>query len=68
MCSTCNAVANTRVIHCQRCDLCFDGMDHHCVWANKCIAAGNMFEFGLFIFSIIVLFVYSIAMSYSAAL
>lgn len=63
VCGSCNAVANSEVVHCSRCDLCFDGFDHHCVWANKCIARGNMPEFVAFVVSGGLLFVYSTLMA-----
>lgn len=66
MCTTCNSIANSKIIHCSRCNVCFDGMDHHCVWVNKCIADGNIKEFYAFLASAVFLFVYCAVMSITA--
>ena len=31
-----------RVHHCDDCDLCIEGLDHHCPWIGKCIGKKNM--------------------------
>ena len=30
-----------RAYHCSTCDRCVFKMDHHCVWINNCVGAGN---------------------------
>eukprot|EP00392_Amoebophrya_sp_AT5.2_P000351 g351.t1 len=37
------------MFHCDFCDTCIQGFDHHCPWTGKCIGKGNMHEFQLFI-------------------
>ena len=36
---------NNRVEHCEDCGVCFENMDHHCVWMGKCIAKNNTRSF-----------------------
>jgi len=36
--------------HCEYCDVCIIGYDHHCVWSSKCIGRGNIFQFNAFLF------------------
>lgn len=38
-----------RVVHCDDCDVCIVGYDHHCPWTSKCIGRGNMLSFQAFI-------------------
>ena len=37
-------------IHCDQCNACIIGYDHHCPWTGKCIGDGNKNYFRLFIF------------------
>jgi len=66
VCSKCNTVASPYVVHCDRCDLCFEGFDHHCVWASKCIAQGNQTEFKLFASVGGIILLYSLFMALTA--
>ena len=31
--------------HCEDCQVCVDGIDHHCVFFSKCIAKNNLCYF-----------------------
>ena len=53
-----NKEKNTR--HCNDCDICVEGNDHHCPWTGKCIGAKNYKSFITFVISIFVLFGYAI--------
>ena len=32
-------------IHCDDCDVCILGHDHHCIFFSKCIGSGNIYPF-----------------------
>ena len=42
-CSFCKCFFNpyNRVEHCEDCGVCFEKMDHHCIWMGKCVAKNN---------------------------
>lgn len=63
VCTKCNTIASSQVVHCSRCDVCFDGFDHHCVWASKCIANNNLFEFYGFIGGVALMLIYFFTMN-----
>ena len=44
--------------HCYDCDVCYEGLDHHCPWTGKCIAKRNSTSFYIFIASILFIFCY----------
>ena len=46
--------------HCKFCNICIEGMDHHCPWTGKCIGKRNIFPFYIFVFSVFGLFGYCI--------
>jgi len=46
--------------HCEWCNYCVEGLDHHCPWSGKCIARGNMCWFRFFLAMTAVLFVYAV--------
>ena len=35
--------------HCEICNICIEGNDHHCVWTSKCIGKGNIVSFHIFV-------------------
>ena len=37
--------------HCDDCDVCIDGHDHHCPWIDNCVGANNHGVFLCFIIS-----------------
>lgn len=51
-----------KVKHCNFCNICIEGMDHHCPWTGKCIGRKNLIPFYFF-----VLFVFGF-MSYCAVI
>ena len=38
--------------HCKFCNICIEGMDHHCPWVGKCVARKNIIPFFLFLISV----------------
>ena len=48
--------ANT--YHCDYCNICIEGYDHHCPWTSKCIGRFNKIPFFCFIFSVGILIHY----------
>ena len=59
-CKKCNIIIlkKYKVSHCDICDICVIGYDHHCPWSGKCIGKYNIWFFCLFIFSF---FIYSLS-------
>jgi hypothetical protein len=58
-CTICKLWVNEKkkVRHCKYCNICVEGMDHHCPWTGKCIGARNIISFYIFVFSIFLLIV-----------
>ncbi|CAN0351646.1 unnamed protein product, partial [Discosporangium mesarthrocarpum] len=48
-CHTCLVKKPLRSKHCAQCGFCVGRMDHHCVWLNNCVGAGNNRAFCLFV-------------------
>jgi len=44
--------------HCDDCDVCIRGYDHHCPWTGKCIGEGNILYFYAFVTMIPVYFIF----------
>ena len=44
--------------HCIDCNVCVEGLDHHCPWSSKCIGRKNLKLFYLFLGSTCFLFVF----------
>lgn len=57
-CNKCEFYVNKHnaVYHCDSCNICIEGYDHHCPWVGKCIGRKNNCLFQLFLFSTIVIF------------
>lgn len=53
ICEKCQLIMNLdkQTEHCHDCNVCIEGMDHHCPWTSKCIAKRNLISFYVFIIS-----------------
>ena len=51
---------NVNQFHCDECNACIIGYDHHCPWIGKCVGKNNLFYFRMFIFSVFANFAYII--------
>lgn len=47
-CDICGIEQDRETEHCEDCDVCIEGYDHHCPWMGKCIGKKNMRAFQLF--------------------
>ena len=54
LCPVCQVYKPNDRTHCSLCDVCIDGIDHHCVFYSKCIGRGNVLTFNLSIASFLV--------------
>ena len=41
-----------RVIHCNVCDCCVKGFDHHCLWVGTCIGERNFIWYQSFVLTL----------------
>lgn len=57
-CSKCQSYRPQGAIHCNDCDVCIEGYDHHCPWSGKCIGSKNVAVFHFFLFFLFLLMVY----------
>ena len=66
-CYSCKIFFNPKnnVRHCDSCCVCFEKMDHHCLWVGKCVAKNNTFYFYGMIVSICIFYGYIIFCSIS---
>lgn len=62
ICRSCNLLIDLDLdmIHCEECDVCIEGHDHHCPWTSKCIGKNNLYSFYGFVFGTLALFFYLI--------
>lgn len=44
-CRKCNVTVGQDMDHCEECQVCVSGVDHHCVFFSKCIGKGNISYF-----------------------
>ena len=58
ICKICDVLMEKGSEHCYDCQLCIRGYDHHCPLSGKCIGAGNIVPFYLFLFFVIASFIY----------
>merc|ERR1712242_524192 len=49
LCSVCGVHQPLGCSHCDFCQVCVDGYDHHCVWMGKCIGKRNLCAFYSFV-------------------
>ncbi|ETV77318.1 hypothetical protein H257_08764 [Aphanomyces astaci] len=52
LCAHCQIRRPLNAIHCYECEVCIDGMDHHCPWTGKCIGKKTLYWFYLFLWMI----------------
>ncbi|CAE7791931.1 ERF2 [Symbiodinium sp. CCMP2456] len=45
LCHTCHVRQEFRTEHCNSCNRCVAGFDHHCIWLNNCIGDANYGSF-----------------------
>ena len=45
ICQKCNLIVTRDMEHCDDCQVCVEGIDHHCVFFSKCIAKNNLCYF-----------------------
>ena len=59
-CKKCNLIVpeELNTAHCNKCNICILGYDHHCDWIGKCIGKGNKIFFICFFISLF-LFLFS---------
>ena len=59
-CINCNLWINSKKYnqHCEECDCCVEGYDHHCPWTSKCVGSKNIYLFFFMVGSIFVLIAY----------
>ncbi|CAK76362.1 unnamed protein product (macronuclear) [Paramecium tetraurelia] len=63
-CIVCNNPRDLGALyHCEDCDVCIQGFDHHCPWTGKCIGRGNINAFYIFVTMIPIYIVYFIIVS-----
>ncbi len=57
-CTKCNIIflKKLKISHCNICDICIIGHDHHCPWSGKCIGKYNLLYFYLFLCFFIIYF------------
>ena len=60
ICNICKIIMinKDKTDHCEECNVCIIGADHHCPWTSKCIGKRNKTIFYIFVFSTFVLLIY----------
>ncbi len=58
----------TKTIHCEMCDICIEGYDHHCPWTSKCIGKRNTISFFIFVGSVFILIFYFFVITLNASI
>jgi hypothetical protein len=48
-CRICKLSVSARTYHCESCNMCVREHDHHCPWVGKCVGAGNLLLFQVFV-------------------
>ena len=62
ICNVCKIIMRNedKTDHCEECNICIIGFDHHCPWTSKCVGANNKNIFYIFVFSTFILLIYFI--------
>ena len=62
ICNVCKIIMRNedKTDHCDECNVCIIGADHHCPWTSKCVGANNKNMFYIFVFSTFTLLIYFI--------
>ena len=60
ICKECKIIMriSDKIVHCDDCNMCIMGMDHHCIWISKCIGQKNKKTFYIFMASTFTLLIY----------
>jgi hypothetical protein len=60
ICNVCKIIMRNKdkTDHCDECNICIIGADHHCPWTSKCVGKNNKNMFYIFVFSIFALLIY----------
>ena len=61
-CNSCLFIVekNKKYVHCNVCQICCEGYDHHCPWTSKCVGKGNIFYFNTTLTLVSIVFFYLI--------
>ncbi|KAL4494597.1 hypothetical protein ABPG72_004499 [Tetrahymena utriculariae] len=62
-CKKCDILKDQLTEHCDSCDVCVRGYDHHCPWSSKCIAKGNIKPFNVFIAMTFIYMTYAVVVT-----
>ena len=67
ICNICKIVRRNsdNTHHCDECNICIKGVDHHCSWISKCISVKNKKLYYLFLLSTFSLLIYFILALFS---
>lgn len=63
-CRRCQILRDETTYHCDICDVCIQGYDHHCPWTGKCIGVGNVKAFYTFITTTLIYFVFCMIITF----
>ena len=59
-CGICKVAHIKGRYHCEDCQVCIDGYDHHCPWTSKCIGKNNLCAFYAFLTNTVIFFTYNL--------
>jgi len=62
-CETCHIYRPPRAVHCGTCNNCVERFDHHCPWLGVCIGRRNYQTFLAFVWCIVIICLYILALS-----
>lgn len=62
-CDPCESFRPPHTVHCSSCQVCVASYDHHCPWTGKCVGAGNILWFRIFVFTFLLLILFYIALA-----